>query len=156
MCCWPFGYPKHTIIGDASPHKLAFGSLDERGCLISQAPLIFLFSCLLVFAIAFLLVRWLFKENLASKDSLIADKDSLIALLRDKASPEAPVSSIWEQDRKAINQAVQVVGFLVGNSGLRVFDKPHLNFQFKVFNGSVYEISVDRKAEGTSCSKVTN
>ena len=114
--------------------------LEKEGAVINQAPLIFVLSCLLILAIAFLLVRWLYKDLLDRKNALIQSLE--------QSGSALTKSPIWDQDRKAINQAVRVVGFIVGNSGLRDIGKPCLNFQFKVFNGSVYEISVDRKAEG--------
>src|SRR5260221_5399571 len=86
--------------------------LAKESAVVSQAPLIFTFSCLLVFAAAYLLLRWQFKD-------ILANRNALIASLRDNPSQSTPASSIWEQDRKAINQAVRVAGFAVGHPSLK-------------------------------------
>lgn len=114
--------------------------LSKEGAVISNAPFTFLFILLLSLAIAFLLVRWQFKD-------IIENKNALIASLKDNRTPSS-MSLVMGEDRKAIDQVVRVVDYSVGNAGIFALDAPHLNFGFRVFNGSVFEINLDHRVEG--------
>jgi hypothetical protein len=110
---------------------------------ISQAPLTFVVVCVVSLSISYVFMRWQFRDTLENKNLLIAS-------LREKSEeiPEGRLSAIAEEDRKGIDRVIRVMEYRVGNAGLSLPEEPYLNFQFHVFNGSIFEISLDRRVEG--------
>ena len=117
--------------------------------MVSQAPILFLLACLIVFVGAYLIVRWQYSETLTL---LKTRNETLTASVHEKTSKDiSPNDDPWlnavaEHDRLELHTAVYVMECRVRES--LTGEDLCVVFDFYVRNGTVYAVSVDPDIKG--------
>lgn len=120
--------------------------------MIKQAPLSFAIVCVLALLLAFLFSKYLYQERLKHKDDLLGslqkklDLQPLVPVIQ--GCSDERLHNLAQEDRRRLSDLIRVEKYHMGNSGLNVPEEPFLNIGFDIFNGAVYDISVDRHVEG--------
>ena len=118
--------------------------------LIKQAPLLFFIIFAISLALAFLLVRWLYRDHLARKDEIISDLQKKLALAPTTSKAESPdkwLLDIAEEYRQHINKTVIIEQYKAGAFKLDG-STPYLRFEFLIRNYSIFPITIDTTKVG--------
>jgi hypothetical protein len=130
--------------------------LVKEWAVIKQAPLSFFIVLFLCMALAFFVVRWIYRDHIARKDDIISDLQKKIGIQPQGASESIPskaecpdkwLHEIAKNHLEEIGRYVLVEEVTAGiNSGSPT---PCVKFRIEYYNASIYTISIDPKFSGS-------